>query len=319
MKICSCASVIVLSVGLLPLTTAVVYGQDATPGNALNPRTVSSVVERDPEGLGIAANSRTPTGLLIPPAPFVREPAKTSSGMLYRWTVELGAIGVGGDKEAAKFSEYKDLDSGLYLNNFTFMLEQPKNGFHLDAVGGGVAYSDQYYGVDVGRYNTWQVRGSFSEIPHVFTSTYHSLWDGLGSDTLTLRGLRPGGTTDANTTQTNMLQAISSTPDSDLELGRKRGRVRVDLTRQHSRSWGLFGGGPGAHGRVEGGPGVVFEGDEAVLKAGQWFALVTPGAGGCGPPAGRDPDAVARDLAEGVITPQMARDAYGYAAARTDA
>ena len=62
----------------------------------------------------------------------------------------------------------------------------------------------------------------------------------------------------------------------------------------------------------------MFDGDQAVLKAGQWFALVTPGAGGYGPPAGRDPDAVARDLAEGVITPGAAHDAYGHAAARTD-
>ena len=84
--------------------------------------------------------------------------------------------------------------------------------------------------MDVGRYNTWRVRGSFSEIPHVFTSTYRSLWDGLGSDALTLRGLRPGGTTDANTTQANMLLAISSTAASDLELTRKRSRARFDFT-----------------------------------------------------------------------------------------
>jgi N-methylhydantoinase B len=89
-------------------------------------------------------------------------------------------------------------------------------------------------------------------------------------------------------------------------------RVRVDLTRQHSRSWGLFGGGPGAHGKVEGGPGVVFDGDQAVLEAGQWFALVTPGAGGYGPPGQRDRHAVARDLAEGVITPGVAHDVYRY-------
>ena len=62
-------------------------------------------------------------------------------------------------------------------------------------------------------------------------------------------------------------------------------RVRVDVSRQRSQSWGLFGGGAGAHGKVEAGPGVVFDGDSAVLKAGQWFALVTPGAGGFGPPA----------------------------------
>jgi len=266
MKIRSYASVMTLGIGVVGLATSPAYGQDATPGNALNPRTVSSIVERDPEGLGIAVNSRTPTGLLIPPAPLVKEPRKTSSGMLYRGSVELGGIGVGGDKEAAKFNEYKDLDSSLYLNNFTFMLEQPKSGFHLDAVGGGVAREDQYYGVDMGRYNTWRVRGSFSEIPHVFTSTYHSLWDGVGSDLLTLTGLRPGGTTDAATTQANMLLAIASTPDSELELYRKRSRARFDLTlpanwkafatyanerREGSRPFGAVFGGGGGGGNIE--------------------------------------------------------------------
>jgi N-methylhydantoinase B len=90
-------------------------------------------------------------------------------------------------------------------------------------------------------------------------------------------------------------------------------RVRVDVSRLTSRSWGLLGGGPGGFAAVECGPGVVFEKDNAVLKAGQWFAVVTPGAGGYGPPEGRAPDAVARDLAEGVIDAATARDIYRYA------
>ena len=53
------------------------------------------------------------------------------------------------------------------------------------------------------------------------------------------------------------------------------------------------------------------DGDSAVLKAGQWFALVTPGAGGFGPPKRRDPAAVARDLAEGAIGLATARENYG--------
>ena len=133
-------------------------------------------------------------------------------------------------------------------------------------MGGGVARTDQSYGVDVGRYNTWRVRGSFSETPHVFTSTYRSLWDGVGSDALTLRGLRPGGTTDANTTQANMLLAISSAPASDLELTRKKSRARFDLTlpanwkafasytrerREGSRPFGAVFGGGGGGGNVE--------------------------------------------------------------------
>ena len=88
-------------------------------------------------------------------------------------------------------------------------------------------------------------------------------------------------------------------------------RVRVDISRQRSQSWGLQGGGPGAHGKVECGPGTEFDGDSAVLAAGQWFAIVTPGAGGFGPPGRRDPGAVARDLAQGVIGSDTAREIYG--------
>src|SRR5215203_5488285 len=235
MRIRSCQSVIALGVAVLGWTAALAHAapgapQEATPGNALNPRAISSIVERDPEGLGISQGSRTPTGLLIIPAPLVKEPKKTSGGLLYRATVEFVPVGVAGDKEAAKFREYQDLDSGAYLNNFTVNIEKPGSAFHADALGGGVGRNDQYYGVDVGKYNTWRVRGSFSEIPHVFTSTYRSLWDGTGGGAFTLRGLRPGGITDANTTQASMLQAISSAPDSDLEIARKRSRARFDLT-----------------------------------------------------------------------------------------
>ncbi|MFO1159409.1 MAG: hydantoinase B/oxoprolinase family protein [Reyranellaceae bacterium] len=93
-------------------------------------------------------------------------------------------------------------------------------------------------------------------------------------------------------------------------------RVRVDVSRQRSRSWGLLGGGAGAHGAVEAGPGVSFDRDTAVLSAGQWFAVVTPGAGGFGLPDQRDREAVERDLAQGVISPQVAHDVYGHSNVR---
>lgn len=91
-------------------------------------------------------------------------------------------------------------------------------------------------------------------------------------------------------------------------------RVRVDVSRIRSQSWGLFGGGPGANGGIVCGPGVVFDHDQASLKAGQWFEVVTPGAGGYGPPGNRAKDAVARDLAEGVIDAVTAKEVYGFSA-----
>jgi N-methylhydantoinase B len=89
-------------------------------------------------------------------------------------------------------------------------------------------------------------------------------------------------------------------------------RVRVDVSRLRSQSWGLYGGLPGAHGGVVPGPGVNFHRDVAELRAGDWFEVITPGAGGYGLPAERERGAVARDLAEGVIDAATARDIYGF-------
>jgi N-methylhydantoinase B len=87
--------------------------------------------------------------------------------------------------------------------------------------------------------------------------------------------------------------------------------VRLELSRLRSESWGLFGGRSGRRSRVVCGPGVVFDRGDARLAAGQWFEVITPGAGGYRPPAERDPAAVARDLAEGVIDAETARTVYG--------
>jgi N-methylhydantoinase B len=89
-------------------------------------------------------------------------------------------------------------------------------------------------------------------------------------------------------------------------------RVRVDVSRLRSRSWGLLGGLPGASGQMVPGPNVKFNRDHAELKAGDWFEVITPGAGGYGPPVERDPAAIARDLAEGIIDAATARDVYGF-------
>jgi N-methylhydantoinase B len=48
-----------------------------------------------------------------------------------------------------------------------------------------------------------------------------------------------------------------------------------------------------------------------VLNAGQWFAVVTPGAGGFGPPERRAAGAASRDLAEGAISADTAQQVYG--------
>ena len=47
------------------------------------------------------------------------------------------------------------------------------------------------------------------------------------------------------------------------------------------------------------------------LKPGDVVRVDTGSAGGVGPPRERDPERVARDLRNGIVTPQTARDVYG--------
>jgi N-methylhydantoinase B len=176
-----------------------------------------------------------------------------------------------------------------------FIGKRPQDGstwVYLETIGGGSgarAAKDGLDGVHVHTTNTSNLPVEALEIEYPLTLMRYELVEDSGGI-----GKYRGGM--------GLRRVYQATHDC---------RVRVDLTRQRSQSWGLFGGGPGAHGKVECGPGVVFAGDSAVLKAGQWFALVTPGAGGFGPPAERAASAVARDLAEGAISRQTAQEAYG--------
>lgn len=62
--------------------------------------------------------------------------------------------------------------------------------------------------------------------------------------------------------------------------------VRVDISRNLSRSWGLLGGGAGGHGLFATGPETPpFERGQGVLRAGEWLEVITPGGGGYGTPA----------------------------------
>jgi N-methylhydantoinase B len=77
--------------------------------------------------------------------------------------------------------------------------------------------------------------------------------------------------------------------------------LRLDATRLRHPPAGLFGGHAGGLASVVLGSGVApFVGGCGMLKAGQQVEVVTPGAGGYGLPAQREPGAVMRDIEEGI-------------------
>jgi N-methylhydantoinase B len=93
-------------------------------------------------------------------------------------------------------------------------------------------------------------------------------------------------------------------PQPPVSLAIQSGRFRLPPE-------GLFGGKPGALARflVNGKPGDPY--GLTHLKPGDTVVMDAAGGGGCGDPRSRDPEALARDLREGKVSPQSAQRDYG--------
>jgi N-methylhydantoinase B len=97
------------------------------------------------------------------------------------------------------------------------------------------------------------------------------------------------------------------------------GMLQVRADRATHRPYGLWGGGPGAPSRNSLNPGPDEQKLHAkltmTLRRGEVFRHELPGAGGWGCPLSRELDAVAKDLRDGLVTPEGAARDYGVVAA----
>jgi N-methylhydantoinase B len=95
-------------------------------------------------------------------------------------------------------------------------------------------------------------------------------------------------------------------------------RANINCDRTRDPPWGLHGGSPGATNMsivrraADGSERVVYKATEIEIAAGDTVTFLTAGGGGYGDPRARDPAAIARDVAEGVVTPDAAAKHYGW-------
>ena len=99
-----------------------------------------------------------------------------------------------------------------------------------------------------------------------------------------------------------------------------RGEATASFMMDHGRFGppGLLGGKPGATNEIEVCRRCVVEvpehrskGEGYALAAGDWVQVGTPGGGGYGDPAGRDPALIGRDLRRGYLTREDIERDYG--------
>jgi N-methylhydantoinase B len=163
---------------------------------------------------------------------------------------------------------------------------------YLETIGGGFgarADRDGLDGVHVHMTNTSNLPVEALEIEYPLTVMRYELVDGSGG-----AGRQRGGM--------GLRRIYRAEADT---------RLRVGGARTLSAPWGLQGGMPGGKGDFIYGEGVTpYQHGSGELKEGQVVTIITPGAGGYGPPSERTPEAVRRDIAERRITEDQARAVY---------
>jgi hypothetical protein len=245
-------------------------GVDTALGNALNPPGRSDVPRPLLTQDGYDTVRHSPSGQLYG-VPYDRSDEdtnanKTEGGWEVHGSVEAGALGGDANKKDATFRQYKDLKNGLYLNHFDVEGQKPDTANYIQAEGGGVGQKDQFYGVQFGRYNDWKVKVFYNETYHDFTDNYKSLYNGVGTNNLTLAAsvkmptiVTAGGgctttlpcwiyngtqyanaaavasiggvATAAAGTQTAVIDSyLAGVGNSELSLVRKKGGARLDMT-----------------------------------------------------------------------------------------
>lgn len=246
-------------------------GVDTVIGNARNGGYQSGL---SPKDLDASSHLHTPTGQMYSmPAVDTEAGIKTEGGWVINGGLEAGLLRSQAKDKNAIYDMYRANSNGFLLNNFNLSGENADTARYFEVKGGGVGQKDQFYALTVGHYGVWKVKTFYNETPHVFTTTYRNLWNGVGTGNLTLLpGLTPGGTgagavapgitpTDA----ANIVATANANANTELSIVRKKGGVRLDMNvldgvkfiasysnekRKGSRAFGMVAGIGGGGGQA---------------------------------------------------------------------
>ena len=190
----------------------------------------------DPNGLSFLQKTRlrTPTGFLYP------YPVEPTEGLLLgdwrlRGLADLGWQESWGGEDEAYFGQYTDYRDGV-LDAARLEAHHAGTGAYAEIGTRAIGRDDVSAFLDAGRRGSLRVRAWYDELPHHYANDARILFDGAGSEHLTLpNGLVPGGNPDAA-----IDAALASRPISRLSL--QRDDAGVDARFDVNRSVSLQGG-----------------------------------------------------------------------------
>ncbi|MCE7901740.1 MAG: hypothetical protein DYH20_03565 [Gammaproteobacteria bacterium PRO9] len=213
-------------------------GIDLQFGNRLFPDAGAASWGCDERGMSwlTGDSRRNPTGFLYQ-CPPERPPMTAAGDWLYSATLPIGMLFDSGDEDNAQWLRYVGWDDGLMLGPMTATLVRPEDGSYLDFRGSRLDADNQFYKVTGGRAGEYRIEAFIRDQPNVVSANAKSIWNGIGTNHLTLAGgLVPGASTPAQ------VAAVSAAaPERRLEV--QRDKLGLGATWHFNREWtGYFSG-----------------------------------------------------------------------------
>jgi MtrB/PioB family decaheme-associated outer membrane protein len=188
-------------------------------GTSLN-RSGTDITAR-PDLLGLSLfkkNSRTPTGLLYQGPMQPGTDREWKGPWRYDGSVEIGYLGNDTAESAAEFHDYRDVDEGVLLNYLNLSLKNSMTGLQLGLLGGSLGRDDQYFSLSGRIPGRFQVKGSFSAVPHEYGRNAKTIFQGAGTTHLTL----PPTLTPGDNSLEQLEQALETASTPTLRLKREQ-------------------------------------------------------------------------------------------------
>ncbi|MEO8670064.1 MAG: MtrB/PioB family outer membrane beta-barrel protein [Tahibacter sp.] len=210
-------------------------GVDSGRSTALTPLLGIADEGLDPRG----SSWLRPTARRSPSGNLYQCPARSaetpdSADWNFSGVLRVGGVVNSGDEDNALRQRYVHWDSGLILGLLDISVVRPADGSYAQFRASRINEDDQYYQAVFGRAGAYKVQAFLRESPNILSDNAKSIWNGVGSNRLTLiDGLAPGASSPAQV-------AAASAAASNRMLSIRREKQGVEFNAYLSPQWTVF-------------------------------------------------------------------------------
>jgi len=124
------------------------------------------------------------------------------------------------DKQSlGKFYEYRDLRPGVY-GNFFFGAHRTVDPFDIEVWGKNVGWNDQAFGLDMAKPGQYYLTFGWDETPHVFWQNAQTMYNGVGTNNLTITNFLTPPVLSAGTAAAANAKILANSQTIDLKIRR---------------------------------------------------------------------------------------------------